>query len=223
MNKNQSWPQAYLEGSSAFRDFELVVTPDVLIPRPETELLVEKVLASLDPRQALVAVDVGIGSGAIAISLAAALPRAQVIGIDIAPQALAVAQKNISRYQLERQISLVQGDLLSVVSGADVIVANLPYVAASDMNSLPPEVLAEPWIALNGGEEGLEVYRRFLPQAFQVLHRDAPLFAEIGYNQGTAMVDLMEKTGFVSVKLFQDYAGLDRIVTGVTGVRGGAG
>jgi len=161
-------PVAYLRGRAYWRDLELGVDPGVLIPRPETEHIVDAVLElpCRDPIRRIA--DIGTGSGAIAIALARALPAACVDAVDSSSEALRVAQGNVDRYRLSGQISLHHGHLLDPLEGEpDVLVANLPYLSSDQMESLPRDVRFEPRVALDGGETGLDLYRSLI----ESLHR----------------------------------------------------
>jgi release factor glutamine methyltransferase len=161
-------PLAYILGRRAFYDLELAVDARVLIPRPETEHLVEAALAwvGCDPARAWRVADVGTGSGALAIALARRLPRARVVATDLSSAALAVARQNVAAYGLTERVALACADLLGGVEGPfDLVVTNLPYIARGELPTLMPEVSRyEPRLALDGGPDGLDLYRRLLPQ-----------------------------------------------------------
>jgi release factor glutamine methyltransferase len=197
-------PVAYLLGRRGFRRLELAVDPRVLIPRPETELLVE-VGVELVPRDARV-VDVGTGSGAVALALKDDRPDLDVAGTDVSADALAVARTNAARLGLE--VTFVQGDLLTGLT-ADAILANPPYVADGD--PLPPDIAQhEPAVALRAGPDGLAVIRRLVPAA---LESGAALLAlEVGAGQAPAVAALARETGFADVTMCADLAGIERVV-----------
>jgi release factor glutamine methyltransferase len=189
-------PVQYITGEQEFYGLTLRVTPAVLIPRPETEHLVEAVLLELDPSQPLEILDIGTGSGAIAIALAHHLPRARITAIDVAPQALEVAASNAARHGLTTRIRLVESDLLEALAPCDAsfdaIVSNPPYIATTDRNTLHPQVRDhEPAAALFAGVDGLEIYRRLIPQARAALKPNGLLALEIGYNQREAIAALL--------------------------------
>jgi release factor glutamine methyltransferase len=199
-------PVAYIFGRKEFRRLNLAVDPRVLIPRPETELLVEVGL-TLPPGVRVA--DVGTGSGAVALALKDERPDLDVVGVDVSSGALSVARLNASRLRL--QVDFVQGDLLEDVS-CDAVLANLPYVADDEL--LPPEVaLYEPRGALLGGADGLDVVRRLVAQAGQ---RPAIklLALEIGYTQAAAVAALLAQAGFDEVERIRDLAGHERVVVG---------
>jgi len=208
-------PIAYLTGSRAFYDLELVVTPDVLIPRPETEYLVEVALDWAQRRHPLRVVDVGTGSGAIAVALARQLPDARVWAVDVSVSALEVARRNAARYDLGERIEFVQGDLLAPLAGAapfDLVVANLPYIAGDELAGLAV-TRHEPRLALDGGPDGLDVIRRLLRQAPDRMAAESLLALEVGAGQG-ARVARLAQVAFPAarVRVLDDYAGHDRIV-----------
>jgi release factor glutamine methyltransferase len=207
-------PVPYLTGSRAFYDLDFAVTPDVLIPRPETEHLIESALqwARRDVRL----VDVGTGSGAIAVTLAVHLPEARVWAVDVSAAALEVARQNAIRHGAAERITFVQGDLLEPLIAADqpidLVVANLPYIASDELKVLPV-ALHEPLLALDGGADGLDLIRRLLDQAPRVLAQEGLLLMEIAAGQG-ARVCALSRVTFpgAHVTLIRDYAGLDRVV-----------
>ncbi len=184
-------PIQYILGSQEFFGLELRVTPAVLIPRPETELLVEAVLARLPHDTPLRLVDVGTGSGAIAIALAHALPQAFVTAIDLSPQALALARENAAAHHLTDRITFLESDLLDAIAPElrfDAIVSNPPYVPNADASTLHPQVRDhEPAQALFAGPSGLELYARLIPQAFALLKPTGLLALEFGFGQRDAL------------------------------------
>ncbi len=207
-------PIPYLLGHAPFFGREFIVTQDVLIPRPETEQLVEYALAWGRARGELRAVDVGTGSGCIAVSLAASLPRATIVAVDVSPAALSVAAANAARHASGR-VGLVRGNLLEAIApGFDLITANLPYIAPEEWPTLPIGVKSyEPVLALDGGEGGLRLIRELLPQAAERLRPGGLLLLEIGWRQGEAVVALAGASFPGSaVAVIPDFAGHDRIV-----------
>ncbi|NLE77966.1 MAG: peptide chain release factor N(5)-glutamine methyltransferase [Chloroflexi bacterium] len=190
-------PLAYLTGQRAFWGLELRVRPGVLIPRPETELLVERALAWALGRGGRkwsgTLVDVGTGSGAVAVALAKELPACRVVATDLSPEALRVARGNTAAHGVAERVECRQGDLLSFVQGpVDAIVSNPPYIAAPVLEALPPEISRyEPRVALDGGPDGLTVYRRLIPQAAILLRPGGALFLEIGHDQAGPMIALL--------------------------------
>lgn len=210
----QQEPIPYITGNAPFFDFELHVTPAVLIPRPETEQLVETAVAYARQHNAQTAVDVGTGSGCMAIALARFLPDLQVTAVDISPAALAIAQQN-ARQLAPGRIQFQQSDLLQTIARpVNMIVANLPYVTSGEWQSLADGVkLYEPALALDGGEDGLELIRRLLEQAATRLRPNGAIFLEIGWQQGPgAQAEAQRYFPQASVTVLPDYAGHDRIV-----------
>lgn len=212
-------PLQHLTGTQEFFGLAFRVTPDVLIPRPETEHLVEAVLdfARALPDPHLRIVDVGTGSGAIAITLASVLEHASVTAIDISPAALAVARDNSARLGIGDRIRFLEGDLLTPLAGEaafDVIASNPPYVALEDAPTLAPEVRDhEPALALYAGPHGLDIYRRLIPQAFDLLRPGGLLALEIGFGQREALIELLST--WQSVRFIDDYASIPRVAVAI--------
>lgn len=210
-------PVAYLTGKRAFYDVELRVDKNVLIPRPESEHLIDAARdwTQAQDRSSLRVVDVGTGSGALAIVLARHLLGANVWAVDISLDALRVAARNVRRYRLQDRIALICGDLLQPLSGpCDLIVANLPYIPHEEMPSLPPNVaLYEPHQALDGGKRGTELIRRLLYQAAPRLARPGLLLLEIDPRQAETVTD-MARHAFAEaqIRVLQDYAKHERVV-----------
>ena len=206
-----NYPLPYLTGSVEFYGLEFAVTPEVLIPRPDTETLVELALA----RRPASIVDVGSGSGCIAVALAVHLPQATVYGIEISPAALAAAQRNVKRHGVSGRVRLMRGNVLTPrPSPVDLIVSNPPYIPTSDCAALPASVRNhEPRLALDGGSNGLEIVRQLLVQAPAVLKPGGGLLIEIGANQGEAASHLA-RTFFprAEVCVHPDLAGRDRVL-----------
>ncbi len=207
-------PIQYITGETEFYGLPFRVTPDVLIPRPETEHLVEKVIelaASVrEPRM----VDVGAGSGAIAIALAHALHKASVTAIDLSDPALSIARENAQRNGVFNRIRFLPGDLLSPVAEErfDIVVSNPPYVPERDRASLAVEVRDhEPALALFAGSDGLEVYRRLIPAAFDVLTPGGFLALEIGFGQSDFIRALLTDSGFDTIEFTPDFQGIPRV------------
>ncbi len=205
------YPLPYLTGRVEFYGLEFEVTPEVLIPRPETETLVDLAIA----RQPMSIVDVGTGSGCIAVSLAVRLPEAVVYAIEISPAALAVARRNVERHGVAGRVRLMAGDVLSPRPGpVDLIVSNPPYIPTGECGSLPASVRDhEPRLALGGGPDGLAVVQQLLAQAPAVLRPGGGMLIEIGADQGEAATHLA-RTFFphATVRLHPDLAGHDRVL-----------
>ena len=205
------FPLPYIVGKTEFYGLDYEVTPDVLIPRPETEMLVDLSLAA----GPATVVDVGTGSGCIAISLAVQLPSVTVDAIDISPAAIAVAQRNAARHGVADRISFGVGDVLTPRPGVvDLIVSNPPYVTTGEFAYLPASVRNhEPWLALDGGQNGLELIRRLLAQAPAVMRPGGRLLIEIGADQADGVSDLAH-TSFpgAMVRVHADLAGKQRVL-----------
>lgn len=213
-------PLAYITGSREFYGLDFAVTPDVLIPRPETEFLVEEALRVLpqdgltDPRRVL---DLGTGSGAIIISLATQRPGHFFAASDKSMKAVSVAACNARTHRVADQIRFFAGDLFAALGpegpGFDLIVSNPPYVAAEAMAGLEPEVRGfEPAMALDGGAKGLEVIRAILPNAFHYLKPNGVLMLEIGFDQKESIVHLAAGLGACAdLRFVKDYGGHDRV------------
>lgn len=214
-------PVAYLVGRCEFYSLSLTITRDCLIPRPETELLVERAINFLRKRPApQVMLDLCTGSGCIAAAVAKEVPQVQVTATDICEAALSVAAINIETYKLSERVRLLAGDLFEpVVKGLDatafdLIVSNPPYVSDAEYAALDKNVKDyEPKHALLAGADGLDVYRRIVAQAGEFLKPDGMLLLEIGYAQGNAVRELLEEAGgFADIRIEKDLSNNDRIV-----------
>lgn len=208
-------PTAYITGHKEFYGLELETTPDALIPRPETELLVDEALRLAPLDEPCVVVDVGTGCGAIAVALAAHLPRAVIYAIDASPAALALAERNAERLSLAGRIRFLLGDLLDPLpEPADLVVANLPYVKTSDWQALPPEIRDhEPRSALDAGPTGTEVIEKLLAEAPRHLRPGGRLLVEIGWDEGDRLRQIARECfPGARVEIKQDLASLDRLL-----------
>jgi release factor glutamine methyltransferase len=204
-------PVAYITGRRSFRHLELEVDGRVLVPRPETELLVEIGIELLSPSARVV--DVGTGSGAVALALAHERPDLAVLATDVSADALDVARANAARLGLDEAVTFAEGDLLAGAGPVDAVLSNPPYVAERERASLAPEITRhEPAGALFAGEDGLDVIRRLVPAAAQAGAR--LLAIELGEGQAPAVAQLMHRAGFVSVHARRDLAGIERVVVG---------
>jgi release factor glutamine methyltransferase len=215
-------PVAYLVGMTEFYSLQMKVTPDCMIPRPETELLVERAIEFLRRRTGTQHVcDLCTGCGCIAVAIAKNFPDARIIATDICDAALNAASQNVEKHQLKDRITLLCGDLFDPivpqldVSKFDLIVCNPPYVSAAEFEKLDKNVKDyEPRLALFAGQDGLDVYRRIFERVDRVLKADAALMLEIGYAQGQAVKELLEQTNcFGEVRIEKDFHNNDRIVT----------
>jgi release factor glutamine methyltransferase len=218
-------PVAYIEGSKGFHalDLELVVDRRVLIPRPETEHLVDWLLESLRPPPAplMNVLDVGTGSGAIALAIAKARHEVHVTALDASADALEVARHNTQRLGLGERVTLLRSNLLDALelppSGFDAIAANLPYIPSADLRGLAPEVRDwEPSAALDGGPDGLAVIRRLITDVCErrALAAGGRLLLEVGIGQAEAVEALLHAAGFADVGSRTDYARIPRVVAG---------
>ena len=211
-------PLQYVTGDTAFMGHTFKTDRRALIPRPDTEPLVEAVLACepLWGRPSPAIVEVGTGSGCVAISLALARPAAYT-AIDASPDALALAAENADRLQVADRLTFRQGDLLAglAAESADAVVANLPYIRTADLAALPRHIREhEPVLALDGGEDGLACIRRLVGQTPAVLRPDGWLFLEIGCDQGAAVSACLGELGYADVAIQPDRGGRDRVASG---------
>lgn len=212
-------PLQYILGTWEFWSLELAVNPAVLIPRPETELLVERALAvaaTLEPPadRPLRLADIGTGSGCIAIALAKHLPQAEVWATDLSPAALALARANAARHGVAGRIRLRAADLCTGLpaGGFDLVAANPPYVPTAELAALEPELAWEPRAALDGGADGLDVYRRLVPMAAATLRPGGWLLLEIGIEQGEALRTLLGGGAWEAVQVRDDLTRRPRLV-----------
>jgi len=217
IKRAKHYPVAYITGTKEFMSLVFSINENVLIPRPETELLVEEVISYCENKgiKGPNIVDVGTGSGAIMVSLGYYLSQAKIIGIDIKDETLTVAQGNIKKHELVDRLKVIKGDLLTPLikmdkNNVDIVVSNPPYISSEEMKELPAEVKKEPVIALAGGKSGLKIYNDLILQSKKVLVPGGLLILEIAYNQAEAICEILKDWDNVSVK--KDYAGHDRIV-----------
>jgi len=207
-------PVPYLTGEREFYGNMLAVRPGVLIPRPETELMVELAIAWLGehpgPRRVI---DLGTGSGAVAIAVAKAVPQARIVARDVSPRALRVADENIARFRLRRRITTERANLLRGAAPADLIVANLPYISAAQRKGRPRELSYEPALALDGGDDGLALIRQALRQAPAVLNPGGCLLLECDPSQARRLIRLARgEWPSAQVSVHKDLAGRDRVI-----------
>jgi release factor glutamine methyltransferase len=212
--RGQGEPLQHLLGTVEFDGSVFRCDKRALVPRPETEQLVELLSSRIENRESRI-VDIGTGSGVIALSLAARFPEARVTATDISDDALALARENAARLGLTSRIEFLRGDLLICVSHVyDLIVANLPYVAASDRETLSREVLRDPEVALFGGERGDEVVRRLIEAAPAKLKPGGLLALELGLGQADDLAALMAEKNYHDIRKEADYAGVTRFLFG---------
>ena len=206
-------PLQYITGEQGFMGLTFNVNSNVLIPRQDTETLVEQALKVIRPEYRVL--DMCTGSGCIIISIKYNVPEVVATGSDISKQALLVAKENARKYGMN--IDFVTGNLFDNISGDfDVIVSNPPYIASADILTLMPEVRDfEPVGALDGGIDGLEIYRRLIADSRDHLREGGELLLEIGYDQAESVTELMKENGYVGVDVIKDLSGNDRVVTGI--------
>jgi release factor glutamine methyltransferase len=214
-------PVAYITGSREFWGLDFEVTPAVLVPRPETELVVERALAALDSRtnaaSPVVVVDVGTGSGCLAVTLAHERPAITVVATDVSGEALAIARRNAVRHGVANRVHLVRGDLLTALVHhplADLVVSNPPYVPDQSPDVAPDVRASEPPGALFSGLEGLDHIERLVPAAFAVVRPGGQLVFELGSGQAAAVRARMAARGWLDVELWQDLQGIPRVAVG---------
>ena len=212
-------PVAYLTGEKEFMSLSFHVTPDVLIPRPDTEILVESVITRVSasfPEGEVRIVDIGTGSGAIAVSLAHLLPHVSVMALDISPKALTIAEDNAQRHGVASRCRFIRSDLLSGLPPgyqAHVLVSNPPYISLPQWEELPRSVREyEPEIALKAGADGLDFYRRIFQEAPPYLLPGGYLFLEIGAGQREAVCQLGMAKGWNLEEVHKDHAGIERVL-----------
>lgn len=205
-------PLAYITGTQGFRRIDLSVDARVLIPRPETELLV----AVIKVDRPCGILDVATGSGAVALALADELPDATILASDISPDALEVAAENAAALGAADRVSFVESDLLDGIDGVfDAISANLPYVVATEIEGLQPEVARyEPRLALDGGDDGLDLVRRLAASAPAHLKPGGMLALEIGLGQAADTEAILRENRFVNIERHEDLSGVERVVSG---------
>jgi release factor glutamine methyltransferase len=216
-------PVAYITGRKEFWSLDFVVTPEVLIPRPETELLVEVALHRLKgtPSRTPKILDLGTGSGILAVCLAKERLEANVLAVDIASPALEVARINARRHGVSEGIDLIHGDLFAALGAEkrlfDLIVANPPYIRTGELSLLAPEIRQwEPMTALDGGPDGMEYYRRIIGRAHEYLAPGSSIVLEIGADMAPVVSELFARWGgYGPASLYQDYAGKDRVIAAI--------
>ena len=211
----QGEPYAYLTGEREFMGLSFFVTPAVLIPRPETEFLVETVAKELQGIPAPRILEIGAGSGAVAVTLATLLPDAQITAVDLSEEALAVATRNAARHQVEHRVRLLCGDLYGPVAGKtfDAVVSNPPYIPAGDIPLLQRDVKDyEPHLALDGGPDGLSIYRRLTTELNILAQPPALIAFEIGAGQAQDVIHLIQAANYKNTCQVLDLAGIPRII-----------
>ena len=228
LKRGEGVPTSYLTGSREFLSMDFIIAPGVLIPRAETELLVEEVISLLQGcgesfKEHINIIDLGTGSGIIAVSIARLFPTCRVYAVDISKKALEIASLNAVRFNVEDKITFIEGDFLSCIQSCGlegkthVIVSNPPYIPTDQIETLQKEIKDyEPITALDGGRDGLDCYREIIPSAANCLIKGGILALEVGYNQAQAVKILIEETkSFKSITIKKDYAGYERIVMAI--------
>ena len=213
-------PLQYILGNVEFYGMEFKVSPGVLIPRPETEILVELILSGIDKQSNIKILDIGTGSGIIAISLAKHLPGAKVTAIDISNEALQVAKINSELNNTQDNVVFRQLDILSenpfTGDRFDLVVSNPPYVSLNEFSGLRPELnVYEPRISLTDENDGLEFYRVISKISGEILNSHGQIYFELGLGQSEQVKDIMQINAFSGIKITKDYSNIDRVISGV--------
>lgn len=216
--RGEGEPVAHLTGRREFWSRTFAVTPAVLVPRPETELVVERALALAGARaRPLRILDLGTGSGALAVALAIELPAAQVTAVDVSPAAVQVAERNAIAAGVSTRVRVLVSDWTAALdrdARFDLVVSNPPYIPTAEIGGLAPEVQHEPRLALDGGVDGLEAYRRLVPEALRFVVPGGAMVFEIGVGQAPAVAALFASAGLTAVGRHADLAGIERAVDG---------
>ncbi len=215
-------PVQYIIANQEFMGMDFYVEEGVLIPRPDTEILIEKILESIDQSKKFTIVDIGTGSGAITISLASLIKNSQIYSIDISTKALDIARKNANKHGVTSKINFLKGSLfepledMDIKGEVDILVSNPPYIPSSEIGRLQIEVSRyEPRIALDGGEDGLDFYRKIVNNAPEYLRPNGLLALEVGHDQARKVADLMKGNNkYVDIQITKDLAGIERVVRG---------
>jgi release factor glutamine methyltransferase len=210
-------PVSHILGRKGFWKIMLAVNSHVLTPRPDTETVVERVLRDFDEHQAFSVLDLGVGSGAILLSILAERPAAKGLGVDVSDEALAVARENAANLGLSPRTALMRGDWTHGLADAnfDLVVSNPPYIPTRDIDGLDPEVRDhEPRLALDGGVDGLSAYRVLAPEILRVLKPGGHFAVEIGFDQSAAVEALFRAAGAQGVSTAKDLSNRDRVVLG---------
>ncbi len=210
-------PVSHIVGRKGFWKIMVSVNSTVLTPRPETEVIVDYALRTFEEHQPFTVLDLGVGSGAIVLSILAERPAAKGLGVDVSEEALAVARENAANLDLNERLALLRSDWTAGLAPDefDLVVSNPPYIATDLIPTLDPEVRDhEPRLALDGGPDGLDAYRRLAPEILRVLKPDGVFAVEIGYDQARAVEALFEAAGAVDLVTLKDLANRDRVISG---------
>lgn len=207
-------PVAYLIGVKEFCGLNFVVTPAVLIPRPDTEILVQCATEFLQSADEKIFLDIGTGSGAICISILKFCRTARAVAVDISEKSLEVARFNAQKFNVDDRAEFLHGDLFEPVRNRKfaAIISNPPYIPTAEIKNLQAEVLTEPVTALDGGADGLNFYRRIISGAKDFLLPAGFLAVEIGINQAAAVKNLLAENNFTEIEILKDLAGLERVI-----------
>ncbi len=215
--RGEGIPLQHLTLSQEFMGIDFIVSPDVLIPRQDTETLVEEIIKEAKENNYKTAIDIGTGSGCISISLATYINDISICAIDISQQALDIASQNIQLHDMGKRIKLIKSNVFESYdknNKVDIIVSNPPYISKSDVETLMVEVIGhEPRIALTDEGDGLAFYRKISEEGMDYLNKGGMIAYEIGYDQGKAVCDILDKLGYSNIKLIPDLTGKDRVVT----------
>jgi release factor glutamine methyltransferase len=210
-------PLQYIIGNVEFYGLPFKVTPDVLIPRPETEILVEEVIKFCKGKTALKILDIGTGSGNIPIALVKNLDNLEVTAIDVSEKVLSIAQENAVANGVEENIHFITADVKNYVSDYefDIIVSNPPYVSKEEYSTLQNEIRNyEPMVAVTDSNDGLDFYRTIAERAKILLKSNGKIFLEVGKDQSKYVTDILEKNDFINIYFVKDYQQIDRVVVG---------
>lgn len=220
--RKKGYPLQYILEEVEFMGLKFYVNEGVLIPRQDTEILVEYILNIMEKEREYTIVELGTGSGCISLSLAYYFKgKISIYAVDIEDEALKIAKKNLEKLNLEKKVRLLKGDLfkgienLNLEEKVDIIVSNPPYIPSKTINSLQEEVKKhEPIKALDGGEDGLDFYRRIVPESKKYLNKTGLLVLEIGYDQGEKVSNIFKAEGYRDIEIIKDLQGHDRVVVG---------
>lgn len=218
--RGKNEPLQYIIGKVDFYGLELKVNKSVLIPRPETEILVDTIINTEKEKSSLLILDIGTGSGNIAIALAVNMPQSKIIALDISEDALNLAKENSEIYNADKQIEFIKKNIFDDISfydlQFDIIVSNPPYVAKDEYPILQKEIIDyEPKIAVTDDEDGLKFYRRIIQIAADYLKSKGKLYFEVGKNQSNVIYDMMKKNNFSDIQIVKDFQQMDRVIYGI--------